>query len=276
MNQKFEIGIGLRHKHFNHIEENLPIQVDFFEIISENFMNSKGRPFEILMKLCTHFPIYMHGVSLSIASVEKVNLEYLMRLNELIKIVQPKVTSDHLCFTGSNKSNLHNLLPFAYTRENLERIARKIQIVQDTLKRQFVFENLSAYFSLKNSEMNEAEFLNELCNLTGCGILFDINNLYVNSINQHFHVDEFIQKINFNHVKQIHLAGYSDYGDYIFDTHANPVHQPVWNLYKKIIQIKSDLPVLIEWDENIPDFYRLEEEAMKAKKFANEVGVIHG
>jgi uncharacterized protein (UPF0276 family) len=272
---EFKVGVGLRHIHFPHFEENLPINIDFFEIISENFINTRGRPFEVLMKIREKFPICMHGVSLSIASESSLNLEYLNKIKELAEIVEPKIISDHLCFTGLAHSNLHNLLPFAYTQENLIRIAEKISQVQDFLKRRFIFENLSAYFSLKNSEMNEAEFLNSLCEKTGCGILFDVNNLYVNSINQKFSVDDFINKVNFSHVSQLHLAGFTDFGDYIFDTHAEAIHSPVWELYKKIISLKSNLPVLIEWDENIPEYHILETEALKAKHIANEIRGTH-
>jgi uncharacterized protein (UPF0276 family) len=264
------VGVGLRHIHFNHIEAKKPLQVDFFEIISENFINTRGRPFEVLMYLKEKFPIAMHGVSLSIAGHDDLNFDYLKKLKELIHIVNPIITSDHLCFTGLKNSNLHNLLPFAYTEENLKFIVNKILLLQDFLERQFVFENLSAYFSLKNSEMNEAEFLNELCNRTGCGILFDVNNLYVNSINQHFEVDDFIEKINFEHVKQIHLAGYTDFGDYLFDTHAMPIHAPVWELFSKICKKTKNIPILIEWDEDIPPFERLEEEVKKAKEIIYE------
>lgn len=265
------IGVGLRHKHFPFFENGGKSNVDFFEIISENFMNTKGRPFEILNKLRQDFPVCMHGVSLSIAGVDDFSQDYLMKLKELEKTISPFVVSDHLCFTGVDGNNLHNLLPFSYTEKNLNRISERIKFVQNYLNRQMIFENLSAYFSLKDSEMSESEFLNRLCENTGCGILLDVNNLYVNSINQKFDPNIWLSKINFSNVKQIHLAGFTDFGDYLFDTHSNPVHQNVWSLYKDVIKKNIEIPVLIEWDENIPEFEILEEEAMKAKHLASEV-----
>jgi uncharacterized protein (UPF0276 family) len=266
--EKFKVGVGLRHQHFPYFESGKSAEVDFFEIISENFINTRGRPFEILMKLREEFDICMHGVSLSVASVENVNWDYLGKIKELMTIVEPLVISDHLCFTGSSERNLHNLLPFSYTEANLNRISEKVKIIQDFLGRQFVLENLSAYFSLANSEMMESEFLNELSRITGCGILLDINNLYVNSINQKFNANDWLSKINIKNVNQIHLAGFTDFGDYLFDTHALPVHQPVWDLYESIIQKNLEIPVLIEWDEDIPSFEILQEEAFKARKIA--------
>jgi uncharacterized protein (UPF0276 family) len=271
LSENFKLGVGLRHKHFPYFEMGNTSVVDFFEIISENFINTKGRPFEILMRLRQDYAVCMHGVSLSIASTEPVDLNYLKKLKDLINVLEPMIVSDHLCFTGNKEFNLHNLLPFSYTESNLKRITEKVKTVQDYLNRQLVLENLSAYFSLKSSEMSEGQFLNELCKLTGCGVLLDINNLYVNSINQKFSTTEFLENFNFENVKQFHLAGYTDFGEYLFDTHAMPVHPPVWDLYKKIIKMKNDVPVLIEWDEDIPEFEILENEAWIAKKLAEEV-----
>jgi len=264
-------GVGLRHKHFPYFENGGKSKVDFFEIISENFMNTKGRPFEILIKLRQEYPVCMHGVSLSIAGTNNFSDEYLSKLKALEKTISPFVVSDHLCFTGVDGNNLHNLLPFSYTEKNLNRISDRIKFVQDYLNRQMIFENLSAYFTLKDSEMSESEFLNEICERTGCGILLDVNNLYVNSVNQNFDPTMWLSKINFSNVKQLHLAGFTDYGDYLFDTHSNPVHQDVWKLYRGIIQDNKNIPVLIEWDEDIPDFEILEEEALKAKNYAIEI-----
>lgn len=275
MKNKFNIGIGLRNKHYPKFDESLNSQLDFFEIISENYINTKGRPFELMLRIRERYPILMHGVSLNIGSTDDLNFDYLSKLKSLIEIVQPELTSDHLCFTGLKEKNLHNLLPFAYTKENLERISHKVDQVQSFLNRQFIFENLSAYFTLKNSEMSEAQFLNNLCEKTGCGILFDINNLYVNSINQNFSPEDFLKDINFKHVKQFHLAGFSDFGDYLFDTHSEPVYPQVWDLYKLIISQKPNSPVLIEWDENIPDFNTVEAEALKAKQIAIDMKIIN-
>lgn len=260
-------GVGLRHQHFSYLEKLSYINVDFFEIISENFINTRGRPFEVLMRLREYYPICMHGVSLSIASTHSISKHYLLKLKELEKLVAPMIISDHLCFTGSENANLHNLLPFAYTEENLERIAIRATEVQEILGRQIIFENLSAYFTLKNSTMSESEFLNLLCQKSGCGILLDINNLFVNSINQKFDPYHWLLKIDFSYVKQIHLAGYSDFGTHLLDTHSRPVQDGVWEIYKRISKNIKNIPVLIEWDEEIPSFEILQNEAMLAKAF---------
>lgn len=264
-------GIGLRNTHFPYLESGAGINVDFFEILTENYINTRGRPFEVMIKLREKFPMAMHGVSLSIASYEDLNFTYLQKLKTLIEIVSPIIVSDHLCYTGQTQKNLHNLLPFTYNVENLNAISDKINRVQDFLKRQFVFENLSAYFTFKNSTFSEAQFLNEICERTGSGILLDINNLHVNSVNQNFSHDDFLKEINFKHVKQFHLAGYTDFGDYLFDTHSEYVHHEVWDLYKKIISDHQGIPTLIEWDENIPEFQILEAECLKAKTIFHEM-----
>lgn len=259
-------GAGLRHQHFNELAINPNRNIDFFEIISENFMDTKGRPLEVLNLLKQKYPISMHGVSLSIGSHEKINLTYLDQLKEFADELNPFLISDHLCFTGLAQNNLHNLLPITYNEENLYLISKKIDFIQNKLERSFLLENLSAYFTLKKSTMTEAEFLTRLAQHTGCGILLDVNNLYVNSINQNFSIEAYLSQINFNFVKEFHLAGYSDFGEYLFDTHANPVFDPVWSIYDSLILKYPHIPTLIEWDENIPPFERLEEEVMKAKK----------
>lgn len=264
------VGVGLRHLHFPYYENNGPIEVDFFEAISENFIHTRGRPFYILEKMRQNFPIALHGVSLSIAAEDDLDFEYLEKLKELYQAIDPFLISDHLCWTGKNAHNLHNLLPFSYDQKNLEYVCEKIEKVQDYLQRQLIFENLSAYFTLNTSEMNEAEFMNKICDRTGCGVLLDINNVYVNSVNQKFDPCDYLKTINMKHVKQVHLAGFSDYGDYLFDTHSTYVHSNVWDLFKKFYPDTGNVPVLVEWDENIPEFSIVQEEALKAKKFFYE------
>lgn len=266
-NRPFPIGVGLRHTHFPFLEEsfsnNEKIDIDFFEGLSENYLSTRGRPFSMLMKVRERFPVALHGVSLSIAAQEDLDFDYLGKLKELYSIVDPIITSDHMCFTGMAHNNLHNLLPFAYNEENLNRICEKVERVQEFLGRQMIFENLSAYFSLKSSTMSEAEFLTELCNKTGAGLLFDVNNIYVNSFNQKFNPKSYIEQTDFKHVKQMHLAGFSDMKTHLFDTHSREVQPPVWELFKEAIQHKSNVHVLIEWDEEIPHFDTLLSEAHK-------------
>jgi uncharacterized protein (UPF0276 family) len=263
---KSQIGVGLRHQHFPYLEENPTTSIDFFEIISENFMYTRGRPFEFLQKIRKDYPISMHGVSLSIGSYAELDFNYLAKLKELIDIVDPFIVSDHLCWTGLKENNLHNLLPLPYTDKTIDFLSEKIKKTQDYLKREICIENLSAYFSLKESTITEWDFLRILAEKSGCKILLDINNIYVNAINQKFDPYTYLDAIPMSHVGEIHLAGFSDMGDYLFDTHSAPVFKEVWKLYDHKIKEGSNIPTLIEWDEDIPDFPVLEAEALKAKK----------
>lgn len=269
-NQSYPIGVGLRHTHFPELEDRLSkgekIGINFFEALSENFLSTRGRPFSMLMKVREHYPVALHGVSMSIASDEEIDFDYLKKLKELYRLVDPIITSDHMCFTGMAHSNLHNLLPFAYNEENLKRISERVRVVQDFLERQMIFENLSAYFSLKSSTMSEAQFLTSLCDNTGAGLLLDVNNIYVNSFNQKFEPETYLEQTNFSHVKQMHLAGYSDMTTHLFDTHSREVQPPVWELFSKAIA-KAKVPVLVEWDEEIPELSKVVEQAQLSYKF---------
>lgn len=266
-----QVGVGLRHAHFPYLENNPELQVDFFEGISENFMHTKGRPFTMLMKVREQRPVALHGVSLSIAGPERPSQKYLQALKELYQIVDPFITSDHLCWTGGSAHNLHNLLPFAYTQESLDFVVERVNFVQDFLGRELTLENVSAYFTLQSSTMTEPEFLNQLCERTGCKILFDLNNIYVNSVNQRFDPFEYISMTNPKHISQIHLAGFSDMGTYLFDTHSREVSQEVWNLLRHTRDQGISVPTLIEWDEQIPEYPRVETEALKAKSILLEL-----
>lgn len=268
-----KVGVGLRHTHFPEILDRLErgekFPIGWFEGISENFINSRGRPFEVLMKVREHFDISLHGVSLNLASHEDINWDYLKALRELYHIVRPALVSDHLCWTGVASSNLHNLLPFPYTKENLLLLVDKVCRIQDFLGRPLAFENLSAYFDLKESEMSEAEFLRELSFKTDCKILLDLNNIYVNSKNFDFNPYEYIDQIPMERVSEIHLAGHSDMGKFLFDTHSGPVCENVWQLYEFTIS-RGNIPTLVEWDEDIPPLSRVFEEALKAKSYWEE------
>lgn len=261
----FLVGVGLRHTHFPYLLNGGEVQIDFFEAISENFINTRGRPFKVLEFIREKFPVALHGVSLSIASTSEIDFKYLRNLKELYQIIDPFLCSDHLCWTGHSHSNLHNLLPFAYTEKSLEHVVEKVSIVQDYLGRELVFENLSAYFTHKSSTMSEIEFINELCFRSGCRQLLDVNNLYVNSVNQKFDLNSAVTNIDFENVAQIHLAGFTDFGDYLFDTHSAPVFPEVWELFKEVVPQLKAIPILVEWDEDIPEFHVLQEEALKAR-----------
>ncbi len=263
-------GVGLRHVHFPEILKRLEdnpsgLQVDFFEIITENFYQTEGRPIKVLEKIRDKLPISFHGVSLSIASHEDVDFNYLKKVKELEERIQPFLVSDHLCWTGMKKNNLHNLLPFPYTEETLKFLVPKIMQVQDYLKRPLMLENLSAYLSFNNSTYSESQFLAELHKRSGCHILLDLNNVYVNSYNQKFNPEDWIKDIPMSAVKEIHLAGFSDMGEYYFDTHSCPVWDPVWDLYKRHKAQFEKAVTLIEWDEEIPDYDTVLLELKKAR-----------
>lgn len=261
------VGIGLRSTHYSYILEQQP-SISWFEAISENYMGLEtgngGRPIQILEQIRMHYPIVLHGVSLSIGSADEINFKYLKRLENLIERIEPLWVSDHLCWTGINGENLHDLLPLPYTEEVIAHLTKKILQAQDFLKRPLVFENVSAYLSFEHSEMNEWEFLNEIVRRTGCGLLVDVNNIYVSSVNQSFDPMTYLKSIPKESVRQIHLASHSKSGDCLIDTHDGPVADKVWDLYSMATNLYGKIPTLIEWDDKIPEFRVLEEEALRA------------
>lgn len=267
--KKVGIGVGLRSPHYSYILENRP-KISWFEAISENYMGldslDGGRPIQILEKVRENYPIVLHGVSLSIGSIDEINFKYLDRLRQLIERIHPLWVSDHICWTGVNGENLHDLMPLPYTEETVEHLTEKILKAQDFLKRPLVFENVSAYLSFKHSEMTEWEFLNEIVQRTGCGLLIDVNNVYVSSVNQNFDPVTYLSAIPKTSVAQIHLAGHTVSENCLIDTHDSPVSEKVWDLYGLAIQLYGNVPTLIEWDDKIPDFSVLEAESLRAEK----------
>lgn len=251
-------GLGLRSPHYNHLEARTATTAGWFEIISENYFRTKGRPRRILESLRCDYPISCHGVSLSIASYEDFDWVYMKDLKKFYDEIEPFQISDHLCFTGLKNNNLHNLLPVAYNTENLHHLGERIDTVQNFFGRTCAFENLSAYFDYKNSTMSEWDFLSQLAQITDCDLLLDLNNIFVNSYNHQFKPDDFINAIPIERVKEIHLAGFSERDGFYFDTHSNPLYPEVIELYKKVLKRKKDIPTLFEWDENIPSFEVLE------------------
>ena len=262
-------GVGLRHQHFPHLLESDPksLKVEWFEGITENFFDTEGRPLHVLEKIRRDFPVGLHGVSLSIASSEDLDFKYLEKVKRLYERIDPMVVSDHLCWTGHSKSNLHNLLPIAYNEESLKHLIPRIQKVQEYIKRPLALENLSAYFDLKSSTMTEWDFLRTLALSAGCKLLLDINNVYVNSQNHQFDPYTYVDSIPDHLVSEIHLAGFTDMGTHLFDTHSCPVWEPVWKLYQHKMK-NLNVPVLVEWDEDIPDYHTLENEMLKARELA--------
>lgn len=257
-------GLGLRTVHFDHILKHRP-QVDWFEIISENFMDSRGRPRYILDRIAEIYPVVMHGVSLSIGSTDPLDRDYLTKLKALAAATGARWVSDHLCWTGVASLNSHDLLPMPLTEQSLRHVAERIDEVQDVMERPFVFENPSTYAGFTASTMAEWEFLARLTDETGCGLLLDVNNVYVSSVNHDYDPEVYLDAIPTDHVVQIHLAGHTDCGTHIVDTHDHPVIDRVWELYRYTIDRIGPVSTLLEWDASIPPFPELHAEVLKAK-----------
>ena len=228
-------------------------------------MDTAGRPIQILEEIRTHYPVGLHGVSLSIGSADPLSSQYLERLKILVDRVDPAIVSDHLCWTGVDGENLHDLLPLPFTKETIDHIVPRVQYVQEKIGRRILLENISTYISFKHSEMPEWQFLAEVARRSGCGILLDLNNIYVNSVNHRFSPDEYLEAIPADLVGQFHLAGHTDRGTFLFDTHSSETPDPVWAIYRKALERFGPVSTLIEWDENIPEFSKLTEEAAKAR-----------
>ena len=269
-------GLGLRTPHYHHVLGDEKVSVDWFELISENFIGLGaepcGRPLDNLIKIREKFPLVLHGVSLSIGGTDALDLNYLNSLKQLYHIAEPSWVSDHLCWTGVHGKHLHDLLPLPYSEETLAHVVSRLQKVQDFLGRSLVIENVSSYLSYTFSEMSENEFLVELVRRSGAKLLLDVNNVYVSSVNHKFDALKFIGSLPKNSVQQIHLAGHTTSGPYLIDTHDEAVCDDVWALYEQTLKILGpDIPTMIERDGNIPDFKELEKELSHAKLIAERV-----
>jgi len=262
------LGIGLRTAHFPHILAHRP-PVDWFEIISENFMDSGGRPRYVLDQIAEHYPIVMHGVSLSVGSTDPLNFDYLGRLRRLANGVNARWVSDHLCWTGIAGRNTHDLLPLPLNEETLAHVAGRVRTVQEFLERPLVLENPSSYVGFSASTMPEWEFLARLAADTGCGLLLDVNNVYVSAVNHDFDPTEYIRNVPAERVVQFHLAGHTHCGTHIVDTHDGPVMDPVWELYRLAHQHTGGAATLLEWDAQIPLFPEVHAEVLKAREYVS-------
>jgi uncharacterized protein (UPF0276 family) len=263
-------GVGLRRDHFERILDG-PTRVDWFEVISENFMVDGGRPLWILDRVRRDYPVVMHGVSLSIGSTDPLDGDYLDRLDRLARRVQPAWISDHLCWTGVGGRNAHDLLPLPYTEEALEHVVGRVRQVQERLGRRIALENVSSYLTYTASAMPEATFLSAVAEAADCGILLDVNNVYVSARNHGFDPLDYLRAVPAERVWQFHLAGHSDHGAYLLDTHDHPVPDPVWELYRGAVARFGARPTLVEWDERIPAWDVLEAESLKASRLREEV-----
>ena len=266
----YGFGLGLRTQHYNDFLD-APQPVDWLEVISENYMVDGGKPLAILDRIRADYPMAMHGVSMSIGAVNGLDTEYLSKLKTLEQRIEPMWVSDHLCWTGAHGRKLHDLMPLPFSREAVEVVARNVHQAQEALQRTLVLENVSSYVEFNTSEMTEWKFLTEICQLTGCKLLLDINNIYVSAFNHGFSPDDFINGVPVDSVMQFHLAGHQDNGDHLIDTHDHPVRDGVWDLYSRALRRFGDVPTMIERDDDIPPLTELLAELAIARTIADNV-----
>jgi uncharacterized protein (UPF0276 family) len=263
-------GLGLRSPHYDEVMQDKP-DVGWFEIISDNYLNAHKGYWDYLSELRSDYPLVMHGVSLSIGGVGKIDVGYLRKLKELAQVLEPSWISDHLCYSCIQKKYSHDLLPIPYTEEALGYVIPRIHKVQEAVGRPFVFENASSYVEFDGSTLSEPEFLTELVKRTGCGILLDVNNVYVSSHNHGWDAKAYIDAIPADSIAQYHLAGHTHQGKLIIDTHNDYVADPVWDLYHYTLKTKGMRSTMIEWDDNIPPFSVLMEELNRARDIAAQL-----
>ncbi|MDX1491596.1 MAG: DUF692 domain-containing protein [Pseudohongiellaceae bacterium] len=257
-------GLGLRSVHYAYVLEHKP-KIDWFELITENYIAPGGRPRAILHQVRQDYPVVLHGLSFNIGADEPLDQTYLKQLKTLIADIQPEWVSDHLCWTGLDGYTSHDLLPISYTDANLAHCISKVNQIQEYLQRKIVLENPSIYISFRSSTMSEAQFINALVEATGCEILLDVNNVYVSSFNQGFDPYEYINTIKPGSVRQFHLAGHTNNTDHIIDTHDHPVCDEVWRLYAHACKRFGPIATLLERDDKIPEIPELMKELEQAK-----------
>lgn len=262
-------GIGLRKEHFDLVLDEKP-SVPFFEVISENFMVDGGRPLDVLERVRRDYPMAFHGVSMSLGSAEPADPAYLRRLKSLVDRFAPAVVSDHLSWSGLGGHNSHDLLPLPFTEEAIRATARKIRHAQEFLGRRILVENISSYLEYREATLSEAQFVRAVVEEADCGILLDVNNLYVNARNHGLDPWRYLDSLPGERVAQIHLAGHEDHGDFVIDTHDHPVRAAVWELYRGAIARFGPVPTLIEWDADIPPFEVLLGETRRADEILRE------
>lgn len=266
-------GVGLRPPHYTDFIEAKP-PVAWVEVHSENYLYQSNNVLKSLLHIRNSYPVSLHGVGLSLGSADELNWSYLHKLKELINRLDPCLVSDHLSWSSINGQYLHDLLPLPYTEESLDHIVTRIKQVQDYLQRQLLIENISSYVSFSQSTIPEYEFINEVATRAGCGILLDVNNVYVSALNLNFDANTYISKINAQHVQEIHLAGFTvstvASKDVLIDSHNRAVVPAVWELYRETIKLIGRKPTIIEWDENIPSIDTLCLEAQRAENIMRE------
>jgi uncharacterized protein len=260
------IGIGLRVPHYKDIFEKKP-DIDWFEIISENFMVDGGKPLDNLYRILEHYHVVQHGVSLAIGSPNPLDFDYLKKLKDLTKITKTPWVSDHLCWGRLPGAHFHDLLPLPYTQEVIDYVAERARIVQDYLELPFALENLSSYVSFRKDEMTEWEFYGAVVEKANISMMLDVNNIYVSSRNHGFDPKMYYMSLPLDRVIQIHLAGHRDYNAYVLDTHDNYVCDEVWKIYADVYPRTRGVSTLLEWDDHLISFQETWDEALKAKQF---------
>ncbi|MGC3969456.1 MAG: DUF692 domain-containing protein [Pirellulales bacterium] len=265
MRDNLGLGVGLRSAHFGYLLAERPA-VDWLEIITENYLDSAGRPRYVLEQLAERYPMVMHGVSLSIGSTDPLDFDYLAKVRKLAAAVKARWISDHVCWTGVAGRNTHDLLPLPLNEESLAHTAERVRQVQDFLERPLVLENPSSYVTFRSSTMTEWEFLSRLVDATGCRLLLDVNNVYVSSVNHDFDPLEYMRNVPHGAVMQFHLAGHTRTPTHIVDTHDGPVIDPVWDLYREAHRLTGGAATLLEWDAAIPPFPVVHAEVLKARE----------
>ena len=262
-------GLGLRAEYYSLIQETLPL-VDWFEIITEDYLLPGGRPLDNLYKIREHYPLVMHGVSLSIGSTDPLDFAYLAEVKQLAANLEVPWLSDHLCWTGIHHQTSHDLLPIPYTEEALNHVVSRIADVQDFLGRQLVLENVSSYLTYRADELTEWEFLTEVVTRADCKLLLDVNNIFVSGFNHHFDPEVYLNAIPVDRVQQIHIAGHTNLGDMIIDTHDHAIIPPVWQLYQKALQRFGMITTLLERDDRFPPLPMLLNELNKTRQLARK------
>ena len=263
------IGIGLRTPHFGHILGTHP-EIDWFEALSENYMDTGGRPLFVLDQVAERYPVVLHGVSMSIGGTDPLDFDYLRKLRTLARRVNARWVSDHLCWTGVSGRNVHDLLPVPYNEEMLQHCSERVRTVSDFLEMPLTLENPSTYAAFKSSTMTEWEFIAALADQSDCRLLLDVNNVYVSAFNHGFDPITYIDAIPADRVVQFHLAGHANHGTHIIDTHDNFVIDEVWQLYAHAVRRTGNVSTLLEWDASIPDFETVHGEALKAAKYRDD------
>lgn len=264
------VGIGLRLPHYDDILKHQPA-IDWFEIISENFMVDGGKPIEVLHRILERYPVVQHGVALAIGSPDPLDFDYLKRLKALTKLTKTPWVSDHLCWGKLPGAHYHDLLPLPYTKEVIEYVADRARIVQDYLELPLALENLSSYVAYREDEMPEWEFYRSIVEKANIYMMLDVNNIYVSSRNHGYDAKKYYADLPFERIIQIHLAGHTDYDAYVLDTHDNYVKDEVWKIYADIYPKTGGVSTLLEWDDNFVSFQETWDEALKAKQFQQQL-----